>query len=1323
MTQHRDPRPEDAPKVLNDIPSKSKSSPARTDSPQFAPTIPAPDQIVPWATASAVSRFFFFWVTPLVRRGWRSPLQQSDLWRSLGPVMDADRLADEFDQELQREFAKRLVAEGAGKRDKPGLAVRRAMWTLYFRALFPAGFLNLTCNICLTFSPLVVKSIIQFAQRRYSGDPNATLAEGFLLVIALFFLQLLSALLMPNFVNLTQVIGLKVRTALSALIYRKSLRLSAAARRDFSSGRVISMVAVDCARIELFLMFVNVFWTSPFNISLMLGFLFSQIGWSAICGVGILLLIIPIQGYIFRTMTRVREAVAPLTDKRVKITTEILSGIRIIKFFAWEVPFLERIESIRNSEMGVDSEAVDIHNVGANVYSTYNVLDAATVFSALSWFSMLQGPLSFYPQLINSWADFHVAIARIEDFLVAPELDEQSAITEDSSYAVRVSNGEFVWEVLADAIVETPATAAAAIEMRTQKNVATPTLLEGLQNVNLNIEKGSFVAIVGAVGSGKSSLLNAILGEMKRVKGEVLFSGTTGYAPQSAWIQNATLKENILFGRPYDETRYKNTIRTCCLEPDLRVLPQGDQTAIGERGINLSGGQKQRVNLARLVYSDPDIVLMDDPLSAVDAHVGRALYNNCFQGALKGKTRILVTHQVHLLSSEIDHVILMKNGAIAEQGSFNDLMKLRGGEFAQMMANFGNSKSEDEKESSKKSDEKGSQIVENAGIEKKPDAPVGSGGMAVEEREIGAVASHIWWSYIRAMGGTSFLMLGGLMILLMQGSALVSNLWLSWWASGKFDYELNTENYMEVYIGLGVLNILGTLFYGLVFAFGATKAARLLQESALSRVIRAPTSFFDTNPLGRIVNRFSKDQDVVDNTLLASFVQTVTNFGQAVTTFSLIVASTPLFSIPLVPIMGIYYILQRIYRTTARELKRIDSISRSPLYASFGETLTGLPTIRAYRQEARFITQNTIATNANNVPYFCLFQTQMWFSFRLGSISAVLVFFAAAFGVLGSSWLSPAILGLSLTYALQVTQVLTWGIRQFTDLEVAMNSVERMDHYAKNIDNEAAPVVEDHRPPPGWPSKGTIEFKDLEMRYAPELPLVVKGVSFEVGNAEKIGIVGRTGSGKSSLMQALFRIVEPCSGSIIIDGVDICQIGLSDLRKGIAIIPQDPILFTGTFRSNLDPFNEHQDSELWDALDRAGLKPKIQQSSDGLDGKVDDGGENLSVGERQLVCLARAMLKKPRILIMDEATANVDFSTDDFIQKALRKHFKDASILTIAHRLNTIIDYDRILVLDGGVVSEYATPRDLLADNNSRFYGMVAETGPSNLQLLKGMVL
>ncbi|KAJ3020956.1 UNVERIFIED_CONTAM: hypothetical protein HDU68_009890 [Siphonaria sp. JEL0065] len=470
--------------------------------------------------------------------------------------------------------------------------------------------------------------------------------------------------------------------------------------------------------------------------------------------------------------------------------------------------------------------------------------------------------------------------------------------------------------------------------------------------------------------------------------------------------------------------------------------------------------------------------------------------------------------------------------------------------------------------------------------------------------------------------------------------------------------------------------------------------------------------------MGRILNRFSKDQDAIDQSLASSYQSFATSLAATVSTFTLIIYATPVFAIPLIPILGLYYFLQRLYRNTSRELKRLDSTTRSPLYANFGATLTGLPTIRAYGEQAHFIRNNDSATNGNNSPYFLLSCAQNWLATRLQALGSLLVFFAALFGVLAARTISVSLLGVQLTYALNVTQILNQFVSQFTAIEVAMNAVERVEHYANHVEMEADPVVESNRPHKEWPVEGTISFKDVTLKYSPELPLVIKGISFDIRNREKIGIVGRTGSGKSSLMQALFRMVEPASGEISVDGVDILKIGLFDLRSRLAIIPQDPVLFSGTFRSNLDPFSEYSDNDLWDAITRAGLKTKVSETPEGLDGKIQDGGENLSVGEKQLLCLSRAMLKSPKILIMDEATANVDYETDAFIQKALRSDFKQATIITIAHRLNTIIDYDRVLVLDSGLIAEFDSPASLLSNTESRFYSMVAETGAGNLELL-----
>ncbi|TPX77540.1 hypothetical protein CcCBS67573_g01173 [Chytriomyces confervae] len=1279
---------------------------------------------MPWESANWLDKITFWWVTKVIIKGSKKPLETADMWR-INDSMAATGLAESFTKEFALQVALNAAAlaqdakitDGSkpkGLKPGDGKILQRTIWKLYFHKIFPVGFINLGTNIFGNLSPLFINYIIAFASGRSLDPASNPLWHGILLCFGLFFMQIASSLCSSNFFQFGQYYGVRVRTTMTALIYRKSMRLSAASRQEFNSGRIITMVSTDSSRMESFLWLVNVFWTAPFNLAMMIGFLIYQLGWPALIGVSILIALVPIQYKLFKLMSALRRDIAPVTDQRVKQTTEVLNGIRVIKFFAWEDSFLDQISRIREREIGLVLKRAILSAFGMTiayvfpvlsaavsfvVYAQFRVLNPANVFSALAWFSMLQFPLMFYPMLINSWADFNIALTRIESFLLAPELEDQPAVDTNHEFALSISDGEFLWE---------PSTASDPAANATEKS--------HLRDINLHIKRGELVAIVGAVGSGKSSLLNAIIGEMKRKNGSVVYSGSLGYAPQSAWIQNATLRENILFGNEYEPSRYQQTIQACALEPDLKVLPAGDMTSIGERGINLSGGQKQRVNLARLVYFDASIVLMDDPLSAVDAHVGKHLFEECILGSMRGKTRVLVTHQLHFLS-KVDRVVVMRDGGIVEQGTYSELVKKEGGEFSALIQNYGSKEEEElDKEVEAQSSDSKKVAVDASQKESNNNKDI----MVVEDRDTGNVKAEVWLGYIRALGGPLFVVVCLFLLISLQAVKLSNDFWLTLWTSNRFP-QLSQGAYIGIYLSFGVALCLLTFSFGVFFAFSGTRAAKQLQSLAITRIIRAPVSFFDTNPMGRILNRFAKDQDSIDQTLADSYRQFATSLASAVSTFVLIIYATPIFVAPLVPILAVYYFMQRLYRSTSRELKRLDSTTRSPLYANFGATLSGLPTIRAYGEQSRFIRNNDAATNANNSPFWLLGLSQMWLSVRLQFLGALLVLFAAIFGVLAADTIQPAILGLQLSYALQVTQILNQFVSQFTAIEIAMNAVERVEHYANRVEMEAAAVIDGHRPSNAWPESGQISFQNVTMRYGPEHPFVIKGVSFDIQNNQKVGIVGRTGSGKSSLMQALFRMVEPSSGKIVIDGVDTSTIGLKDLRSRLAIIPQDPVLFSGTFRSNLDPFHEHPDAEVWDAITRAGLKAKVSDSPEGLEGFIQDGGENLSVGQRQLVCLARAMLKKPKILIMDEATANVDYETDAFIQQALRSDFKDATILTIAHRLNTIIDYDRVLVLDAGLVAEFDSPHQLLNNTSSKFYAMVAETGTGNLEMLREM--
>ncbi|KAI9332974.1 P-loop containing nucleoside triphosphate hydrolase protein [Obelidium mucronatum] len=1299
----------------------------------------------PKDTASWSSRMTFAWVNSLFKKGSKNPLTISDLWTIPDDVV-CQSLADRFEvvwrAELERfqkqqETWKKSDSNGTqSKYTVDGSLLRNTLWVLCFKQVFPLGFLKVFSDLCNLFSPLFLQYIILFIQERDS----VPIGKGIGFALGLFGLQLLATVTINQFTQELAVIAISMRTAITAVIYRKSIKLSASARQKFDSGTVINMVSTDSARIEQFFNQINFIWTLPILLTINMVFLIHSLGWPALVGLALL--------------------VSPITDKRVKKTTEIMNGVRVIKLFSWETSFVDMISEIRKLELRqvlrravyqsvvmTQAQSLPVLTSCASfiAYSASNpALDPAYIFSSLAWFNQLRQPIWMLPNILNTWAEFNVAMTRIEALLLAAELDtRETTDCIDSEDAIVIENGSFEWSgpvyiegvegwtiPLKGKAKEGPKKKAADGEDNSKKSFKVEEEVElgklgvvsagSLRDINLRVPKGALVAIVGSVGSGKSSLLNALVGEMRKTGGAVKFAGNTSYAPQTAWIQNASVRDNILFGSTFEEERYVKTIYDAALLPDLKILQDADQTSIGERGINLSGGQKQRINLARLMYSKSDIVLLDDPLSAVDAHVGRHLFDNCIKGSLKSRTRLLVTHQLHYLP-ECDFIIYMEDGMISEQGTYSALLE-GNGHFASMIRSHG-AEHQDTSESDTISVEKRDVDLLLAEIKDLVMAPKSAKSiMRVEDQETGGVQGAVWFRYMQAAGGPTFAIQLAFLIILVQGTRVGNDLWLTAWTS--HEYDIPNLSYIGVYAGLGIGLALSLFVYSIFFGYTGTRAAKSLHERALMRVLRCPVSFFDTTPLGRIINRFSRDVDSVDNSISTNFRQLAQQLSVTVSTFIVMCYALPIFTIPVVPALGAYWYIQNVYRKTARELKRLDSTTKSPLYANFGETILGISTIRAYGDANRFIRRNDHVTDVTNAPYFLLVTCQNWLSIRLQFLGSFLVLCAALFGVC-SSTITASLFGLCLSYSLTVTQTLAMAVQNFTQTEIAMNSVERVEHYAYRLESEADPINPNNRPPsPSWPTKGEIEFKNVSMRYGPTLPIVLSNVSFKIADGEKIGVVGRTGSGKSSLMQVLFRMTEPFEGSVIIDGVETTgTMGLHDVRSAIAIIPQDPVVFSGTFRLNMDPFNQHTDSELWDALTRAGLKAKVNKSEGKLDGVVEAGGENLSVGERQLLCLSRAMLKTPKILVMDEATANVDYETDSMIQKALRQDFKSASILTIAHRLNTIMDYDRVMVLDQGQIREFDSPRALLENSNSLFYALVQQTGEQNAQVLRRMVI
>uniref|UniRef100_A0A8C3PGJ8 Uncharacterized protein n=1 Tax=Chrysemys picta bellii TaxID=8478 RepID=A0A8C3PGJ8_CHRPI len=753
--------------------------------------------------------------------------------------------------------------------------------------------------------------------------------------------------------------------------------------------------------------------------------------------------------------------------------------------------------------------------------------------------------------------------------------------------------------------------------------------------------------------------------------------GSVAYVSQQAWIQNSILQENILFGSGLNRPYYERVLEACALLPDLEQLPNGDQTEIGERGVNISVGQKQRVNLARAVYSNADLYLLDDPLSAVDVHVGKHLFEKLIgpSGLLKNKTRILVTHNLTFLP-RTDVIIVMENGRITHMGTYQELLSERAN-FAELLQIFS---------------------AEN----KSEETPQ----MKIILKYLQAFGWLWVWLTLAAYLGQNAVAIG-------------QNLWLSTWSAEEEKNKDYTEwkhlrnNKLGVYGLLGFIQGLLVCYGAYVLTRGSLCASRTLHNHMLANVLHLPLQYFETNPVGQIINRFTKVKEKHDMFIIDLrfhyYLRTWLNCTlDVIGTILVIMSASPLFILVVIPLGYLYFIIQRYYIASSRQIRRLAGASHSPVISHFSETLLGLSTIRAFGHQERFIRQNKDVVNENLVCFYNNVISNRWLAVRLEFLGNLMVFFAALFAVLAGNTVNSSTVGLSISYALNITQTLNFWVRKACEIETNGVSIERVCEYEK-MDKEA-PWIMSKRPPMGWPNKGIIEFINYQARYRTDLGLALQDVSFQTHSKEKVGIVGRTGAGKSTLTNCLFRIIERAGGKIIIDGIDISTIGLHDLRGNLNIIPQDPVLFSGTLQSNLDPFGKYSDHELWEAVELCDLKNFVQSLPKKLLHEISEGGENLSVGQRQLVCLARALLRKTKILILDEATASVDMETDNLVQSTIRREFHNCTVLTIAHRLHTIMDSERVLVLGSGRIIEFDTPHNLLLQQGV-FSKMVSEAG------------
>lgn len=1113
----------------------------------------------------------------------------------------------------------------------------------------------------------------------------------------------------------------------------------------WGNGRVVNLMSTDTYRIDQASGMFHMVWTSPVAITITLVVLLINLTYSALAGFALLIIGIPALTKAIKMLFSRRRAINKITDQRVSLTQEILQAVRFVKYFGWESSFLERISQIRRREIRAIQLLLTIRNainavsmslpIFASMLSfiTYSLskheLEAAPIFSSLALFNSLRMPLNLLPLVIGQVVDAWSSMGRIQDFLIAEEQDDDFVWDMQGKYAVSMEHADFTWErtitqdpdkkispksnkkqikEVRDAEKAATSGTKTADSKRGEDSSSTLTRVEPfkLHDLEFSVGRNELIAVIGGVGSGKSSLLAALAGDMRRTNGSVTMGATRAFCPQYAWIQNTSVRENILFGKPYDRKWYEAVIDACALRPDIEMLPNGDMTEIGERGITVSGGQKQRLNIARAIYFNSDIVLMDDPLSAVDAHVGRHIFDKAICGLLKDKCRILATHQLHVLS-RCDRIIWMQEGHIETVDTFANLMK-NNEAFQKLMANT----AQEEKVKTEEVVDEDDVADEKREAKKRKANKRGAALMQQEERAVKSVSWNVYIAYARASGSVLFAPMVFLILVVSQGANITTSLWLSWWTSNKFGFTMG--QYIGAYAGLGVVQALMMFIFSVTLTTLGTRASKVMLQDAMTRVLRAPMSFFDTTPLGRITNRFAKDVDIMDNNLTDAMRMYFFTLAMITSVFILIIVYFHYFAIALGPLFLMFLFSASYYRSSARELKRHESVLRSEVFARFGEGVSGTASIRAYGLRDDFINGIRKSVDQMNSAYYLTFSNQRWLSVRLDLIGNLLIFTTGILVVTSRFSVSPSIGGLVLSYILSIVQMIQFTVRQLAEVENAMVSTERLYYYGTELDEE--PPLHMKGIPDSWPQKGEIVFNEVQMRYRDALPLVLQGLNMTVAGGERIGIVGRTGAGKSSIMSTLFRLVELSGGSISIDGINIAQVGLKDLRTRLAIIPQDPTLFRGTIRSNLDPFNEHTDLELWSALRQSDLidaNANLDDKTPGrihLDGVVEEEGLNFSLGQRQLMALARALVRGSQIIVCDEATSSVDMDTDQKIQRTIQTGFRGKTLLCIAHRLKTIINYDRICVMEQGRIAELDTPVKLWEEGGI-FRGMCDRSG------------
>ncbi|XP_059248144.1 multidrug resistance-associated protein 1-like isoform X3 [Mustela nigripes] len=1216
------------------------------------PAGPEAQKCNPEKNASFFSRMTYSWFSRVIILGYKKPLEREDLCELhesdssyiVCPIFEKqwrkEVLRTQERQEVKASFSKETHAR------KPSLVY--ALWNTFKFVLIQVALFKVFADILSFTSPLIMKQMIIFCEHHPDFGWS-----GYGYALALFVVVFLQTLILQQYQRFNMLTSAKIKTAVIGLLYKKALLLSNVSRKKFSTGEITNLMSADAQQLMDLTANLSLLWSAPFQILMAISLLWQELGPAVLAGVAVLVFVIPVNALVATRVKKLKKSQTKNKDKQIKLLNEILHGIKILKLYAWESSYQKKIIKIREQELEVQKSAGYLavfsmltltcipFLVSLATFGIYflldegNILTATKVFTSMSLFNILRLPLFDLPMVISAVVQTRVSLDRLEDFLNTEELHPQNIETNYiGDHAIGFTNASFSWD---------------------------KTGVPVLKNLNIKIPEGALVAVVGPVGSGKSSVLSAILGEMEKLTGVVQRKGSVAYVAQQAWIQNCILQENILFGSIMQKQFYERVLEACALLPDLEHLPNGDQTEIGERGVNISGGQKHRVSLARAVYSGADIYLLDDPFAAVDVHVGKQLFEKVIgsSGILKNKTRILVTHNLTLLP-EMDLIVVMESGRVAHMGTYHELLSK-----TRNLTNLLQAFSEQEKAHAlKRVSVINSRTILKDQIVEQNDRPSLNQGkqfsMKKEKIPVGGVKFSIILKYLQAFGWL-WVWLSVAAYLGQNLVGVAQNLWLSAWVKEAKHMNEFTEwkqirsNKLNIYGLLGLMQGFFVCSGAYILTRGSLAASRTLHTQLLDNVLHLPLRFFEINPIGQIINRFTKDMFIIDIRFHYYLRNWVNCTLDVIGTVLVIGGALPLFILGVIPLMFLYLTIQRYYVASSRQIRRLAGASRSPIISHFSETLSGVSTIRAFGHEQRFIQQNKEVVNENLVCFYNNVISNRWLSVRLEFLGNLMVFFAALLAVLAGKSIDSAIVGLSISYALNITQSLNFWVRKACEIETNAVSIERVCEY-ENMDKEA-PWIMSKRPPSQWPEKGIVEFINYQARYRDDLGLALRDITFQTHGEEK-----------------------------------------------------DPVLFSGTLQMNLDPLDKYSDRELWEVLELCHLKDFVQSLPKKLLHEISEGGENLSVGQRQLVCLARALLRKTKILILDEATASIDFETDTLVQTTIRKEFSDCTILTIAHRLHSIIDSDRVLVLDSGRITEFETPQNLICQKGL-FFEMLTEAG------------